>query len=313
MEGNSLPEKASELTKGGSMSASLVQFEQRDEIDAPAANGVRLVDDQASFSRNGGGVSDAPTKQMPGLNANGTNGSSSFGGGSDPVARRLGAAQHEIPRWKRIFDVTCIVVSLPFWLPLMVLITLLIKLSSPGPAIYRQERVGLHGRRFMLYKFRTMFANADTRVHEEHFERLMRENAPMTKLDASGDPRFIPRGRFLRASGLDELPQIFNILCGEMSIVGPRPSTVKEFSRFGQRERGRTQVLPGLTGYWQVNGKNGTTFRTMIDMDLFYASNASFCLDLRILARTLPEIIKQVRERKRIALREGRDRRAATA
>ena len=203
------------------------------------------------------------------------------------------------PRWKRILDVTCIVLSSLFWLPVMTLVMGLVRLTSPGPIFYRQERVGYRRTPFMLFKFRTMYVNAETRRHEEYFADLMRSECPMTKLDAVGDTRLIPGGRFLRASGLDELPQIFNVLRGEMSLVGPRPCLPREFERYQPPERQRVNALPGLTGYWQVNGKNNTTFKEMIAMDLFYIRNMSIWLDLTIMFRTIPTLIKEVLNRPR--------------
>ena len=202
-------------------------------------------------------------------------------------------------RWKRILDVICIVLSSPFWLPVMTLVMGLVRLTSPGPIFYRQERVGYRRTLFMLFKFRTMHVNAETRGHEEYFADLMRAECPMTKLDEVGDTRLIPGGRFLRASGLDELPQIFNVLRGEMSLVGPRPCLPREFERYQPPERQRVNALPGLTGYWQVNGKNNTTFKEMIAMDLFYIRNMSIWLDLTIMFRTIPTLIKEVLNRPR--------------
>ena len=147
----------------------------------------------------------------------------------------------------------------------------------------------------MIFKFRSMHVNADTRTHEEYVEQLMEEGSPMTKLDAS-DPRLIPCGRFLRATGLDELPQVFNILRGDMSLVGPRPCTVAEFQRYRPEHRARVNAPPGLTGFWQVNGKNRTTFNEMIAMDIFYAENMSLFLDLSIIWKTVPAILRQTRE-----------------
>ncbi len=123
---------------------------------------------------------------------------------------------------------------------------------------------------FPIWKFRTMQASAETQTHEHYFRELMEVDCPMTKLDAYGDPRLAPFGRFLRASSLDELPQIFNVLCGEMSLVGPRPCTPNEFAHYERWQRERVNGLPGLTGHWQVNGKNKTTFNEMITMDFFY-------------------------------------------
>jgi lipopolysaccharide/colanic/teichoic acid biosynthesis glycosyltransferase len=118
----------------------------------------------------------------------------------------------------------------------------------------------------------------------------------MTKLDASGDRRIIIGGRILRAMGLDELPQIFNVLRREMSLVGPRPCTVNEFQCYKSWQQERLDALPGLTGYWQVNGKNKTTFSEMIDLDIYYARNVSLLLDLSILVKTVPAILGQVLE-----------------
>jgi len=173
------------------------------------------------------------------------------------------------------------------------LIALWVAVTSPGPIFYRQPRIGFKGRRFMLIKFRTMKVNAETHIHEAYLEHLIVSDRPMIKLDSTGDPRLILGGKFLRATGLDELPQIFNVLKGEMSLVGPRPCTVGEFERYAPEQRARVNALPGLTGLWQVNGKNRTTFRQMIEMDIFYSRNISLSLDLKIILRTLPAIVGQ--------------------
>jgi exopolysaccharide production protein ExoY len=197
-----------------------------------------------------------------------------------------------LPWWKRTLDLTLIALTYPVWLPLMLVVMAVMKISSPGPIFYRQERVGFRGRTFKIFKFRTMKLHAQTSGHEGYFQRLMRDGVPMTKLDAS-DSRIIPCGRFLRATGLDELPQIFNVISGEMSLVGPRPCTQLEFEKYEERERARVNAPPGLTGYWQVNGKNKTTFQQMIEMDLYYAKNASIRLDLWIILRTPAALLQQ--------------------
>jgi len=203
------------------------------------------------------------------------------------VASELSATSLcRVPGWKASLDLTCILLLLPLWLPLMILLVLVTRIGSPGPIFYRQKRIGLGGRHFFIWKFRTMRLSADTQTHERYFENLMRVDCPMTKLDAYGDPRLVPFGRVLRASGLDELPQIFNVLQGEMSLVGPRPCTPNEFASYEPWQRQRVNCLPGLTGYWQVNGKNKTTFRQMIEMDLFYLKNTSIWLDLKIMLKT---------------------------
>jgi len=147
-----------------------------------------------------------------------------------------------------------------------------------------------------MFKFRTMKLNVETSSHERYFEELIKAESPMTKLDACGDPRIIRGGRLIRASGLDELPQLLNVLRCEMSLVGPRPCTTREFESYQPWQRERTNALPGLTGYWQVNGKNKTTFTEMVEMDIQYAKNVSFWLDLTILLRTFPAIIGEVLE-----------------
>src|SRR6185437_7071693 len=151
---------------------------------------------------------------------------SSNGNGAKPRRFTIGfpdAPAHRAPGWKSALDITCILLALPIWLPLMILLMVVTRLASPGPIFYRQKRVGFGGRPFLIWKFRTMKVSAETETHERHLEELIRIGCPMTKLDAYGDPRLAPFGRILRASGLDELPQIFNVLCGEMSLVGPRP------------------------------------------------------------------------------------------
>jgi lipopolysaccharide/colanic/teichoic acid biosynthesis glycosyltransferase len=202
-----------------------------------------------------------------------------------------------IPFWKRALDLTFIVLTFPVWLPLMALAALLIKTVSRGPVFFRQQRIGLGGAPFMILKFRSMKVNAETRVHEGHLERLIRSDCPMTKLDSSGDSRLIRGGGIFRATGLDELPQLFNVIRGEMSLVGPRPCTLHEFSRYQPcQSNARIKVPPGLTGNWQVNGKNKTTFSQMIAMDLHYAENLSLRFDLMILSKTIPAIFQQVIE-----------------
>src|SRR5438874_12061363 len=211
------------------------------------------------------------------------------------------------PGCRSAVDTTCILLSLHVWLPLMILLMLVTRIASPGPIFYRQKRIGFGGRHFFICKFRTMKLSVETQVHERHFEELMRVDCPMTKLDAYGDPRLAPFGRILRASGLDELPQIFNVLRGEMSLVGPRPCTPNEFAHYEPWQRERVNGLPGLTGYWQVNGKNKTTFREMIAMDLFYFKNMSILLDLKIMLKTGTAIARQLFESRQAPQRSRQD------
>ena len=201
--------------------------------------------------------------------------------------------QPPLPPWKRALDVTCCLVAFPAFALLTLFMAVLLRLRSPGPILFRQERVGLHGERFRIYKFRTMHVGADTRGHQQHFQRLHETNAPMRKLDGT-DSRLIPLGWCLRATGLDELPQIVNVWRGEMSIVGPRPCIPYEYELYTPRQRARFASAPGLTVLWQVSGKNRTTFDEMIRLDHEYTARRGFWLDLRIILLTVPALIVQL-------------------
>jgi lipopolysaccharide/colanic/teichoic acid biosynthesis glycosyltransferase len=189
-------------------------------------------------------------------------------------------------------DIVCIFLAAPLVLPTGLLIALGIKLVSPGPVLFVQERVGFRGGLFRCFKFRTMKVSADTGVHQEHLLNLMSSDRPMTKLDAA-DGRLIPGGRILRCLGLDELPQLINVLRGEMSLVGPRPCLPYECEHYQPRHWRRFGTLPGLTGLWQVNGKNRTTFEEMINWDIKYIETKSPVLDIIIMFRTVPAILIQ--------------------
>jgi lipopolysaccharide/colanic/teichoic acid biosynthesis glycosyltransferase len=202
-------------------------------------------------------------------------------------------------RWKRTLDVLLILLALPFLIPLALLTALLIRSVSAGPVLFRQERIGYLGRRFMCFKFRTMFVDANTAMHQGHLHHLMNSNTPMIKMDSRGDPRIIPFGLFLRASGLDELPQLINVLRGEMSLVGPRPCLPYEYDKYLPWQKERFGTVPGLTGLWQVSGKNKTTFVEMIQLDIKYAKNKSLWWDLKIILMTIPALIIQMLETRR--------------
>jgi lipopolysaccharide/colanic/teichoic acid biosynthesis glycosyltransferase len=176
----------------------------------------------------------------------------------------------------------------------VILIALVIRKVSAGPILFQQERVGYRGRVFMCLKFRTMRCGAETQTHQGHLHDLMSSDAPMTKMDAKGDSRIIPFGKILRSSGLDELPQLFNVLKGDMSIVGPRPCIPYEATKYLPWQRERFNTAPGLTGLWQVSGKNRTTFTRMIQLDIEYSRRRSIWLDLRIIFMTVPALIVQM-------------------
>ena len=200
-----------------------------------------------------------------------------------------------LPRWKRAVDIMLSLAAMPVLALSTLLSATVMALISPGPVLFRQERVGYRGRRFKCYKFRTMHAGADSTIHREHCDQLISSNAPMVKMDAREDSRLIPGGRLIRASGLDELPQIINVLRGEMSLVGPRPCVFYEYEKYLPWQRARFDAMPGLTGLWQVSGKNRTTFDEMIRLDLQYAEHRSLWLDLKIMAKTVPALLLQLR------------------
>jgi lipopolysaccharide/colanic/teichoic acid biosynthesis glycosyltransferase len=201
-----------------------------------------------------------------------------------------------LPRWKRVLDVAAVLLALPVVLPLSVFIGIVIRLVSAGPILFKQERVGYRGRPFMCLKFRTMHCGAETTTHRGHLHQLMDSNVPMTKMDAAGDSRIIPLGRWLRSSGLDELPQLVNVLKGEMSLVGPRPCLAYEAAKYLPWQRERFNAVPGLTGLWQVSGKNRTTFTRMIQLDIEYTRTKTLGLDLKIMFQTVPALLMQMRD-----------------
>src|SRR5258706_3239864 len=170
----------------------------------------------------------------------------------DPPSRPTRCpVSEETPLWKRALDIAAVLVLLPVILPVMALIAVTIKMVSRGPVFFRQDRIGFLGRSFICFKFRTMRVGASHAVHQGYFKQLMESDEPMTKMDSMGDPRLIPLGSILRASGLDELPQLLNVVRGEMSIVGPRPCTPFEYANYHSWQKERFNTLPGLTGLWQ--------------------------------------------------------------
>jgi lipopolysaccharide/colanic/teichoic acid biosynthesis glycosyltransferase len=205
--------------------------------------------------------------------------------------------------WKRALDIGLIVVALPLLIPLGLAIAAIIRLVSKGPIFYKQQRIGLGGQKFLCFKFRTMSIGADTVSHEGHLRNLIQSDSPMTKMDSHGDSRIIPLGVFIRALGLDELPQLINVVRGEMSIVGPRPCLPYEFELYLPWQRERCNAAPGLTGLWQVSGKNKTTFSKMIRLDIEYSRRCNLLLDLGIIFRTIPVLLSQASsaQKKRIS------------
>ena len=197
------------------------------------------------------------------------------------------------PSWKRGTDVLLTLAMLPFVLLLAPVLVCWIKLVSPGPCIFRQIRIGRSGRPFTLYKFRTMNLGSEDAIHEAHVMQLIMANRPMNKLDYE-DSRVIKGGLMIRMSGIDELPQLINVLRGEMSLVGPRPCIPNEVPLYGEDHRRRFAVHPGLTGLWQVERTKPTTFREMAGLDLEYVERLSPLFDFKILMRTPGALIWQI-------------------
>lgn len=198
-----------------------------------------------------------------------------------------------LPLWKRALDLGIILVFSPLLVLVAGIIAVFIKLGSPGPVMFRQQRVGYKGQRFLCYKFRSMKVDAETDSHRGHTTQLMKSETPMTKLDARKDPRIVPLGSILRSTGLDELPQLINVLRGEMSLVGPRPCIPYEYEGYEPWQRRRFDAVPGLTGLWQVSGKNRTTFNQMICLDIKYSEQTNLWLDIKIILKTVPALMVQ--------------------
>jgi lipopolysaccharide/colanic/teichoic acid biosynthesis glycosyltransferase len=207
-----------------------------------------------------------------------------------PVRRRLG---------KRVFDATVAAVLLTLLLPLSAVVALLVVTTSRGGPLYRQVRVGRGGRAFVMYKFRTMRTGSTDEVHRAYVRRLLTDDQPpvggsrgLYKLEA--DPRVTRVGRLLRRTSIDELPQLWNVLTGDMSLVGPRPALPYEAELFSATHRERFLVPPGLTGLWQVSGRSKLPMRAGLDLDVEYVRRQSFRLDLVILLKTLPAVLAAV-------------------
>ncbi|MFN3739286.1 MAG: sugar transferase [Thermodesulfovibrionales bacterium] len=194
---------------------------------------------------------------------------------------------------KRCFDYSISFLLLPFIMPLLLLFSILIKITSQGPVIFSQERIGKNCRVFKCYKFRTMYRDAEERLKEilDSNPQVREEWERTWKL--KNDPRVTPVGKFLRKTSLDELPQIFNILKGEMSLVGPRPYLPHEVEKIGERMEICYSVLPGITGLWQVSGRSNTTYEERVALDCWYVRNWSLWLDIVILLKTIKVVIKK--------------------
>lgn len=178
---------------------------------------------------------------------------------------------------KRVFDFIISLIGVIVLSPIILIVTLVVKFTSPGPMLFKQRRIGKNNVEFEIYKFRTM--------------RIDTPNVP-THLLENPEQWITPVGKFLRKTSLDELPQLFNILKGDMTIIGPRPIVEKEISKYGDKAEKLFSVVPGLAGYWQANGRSDTTYEERVEMDMYYIDNMSFYLDVKILFQTAISVLK---------------------
>lgn len=200
---------------------------------------------------------------------------------------------HSFEGWpiviKRLLDIVVSLTSLVLLSPFLLIVAALAKLDSPGPVLFGQERVGLNKRRFRMYKFRTMVDGAEEQQVE--LEDRNEVSGPVFKL--KNDPRITRLGRFLRKTSIDELPQLFNVLRGDMSLVGPRPLPVRDYEKFDEDwQRRRISVRPGMTCLWQINGRSSLDFEKWMELDMCYIDHWSLWLDLKILAKTMPAVLR---------------------
>ena len=188
---------------------------------------------------------------------------------------------------RRILDIVLTGLLIVLTLPIMAAVAILIKLTSPGPVLFKQERCGLNGRLFVMYKFRSMVDNAEQLRFQ--LEELNEMDGPVFK--SSRDPRVTIVGKIIRRFSIDEFPQLFNVLRGDMSLVGPRPPLPQEVSRYERWQRRRLSMKPGITCLWQISGRNKVSFDDWMKLDLTYIDNWSLLLDLKILLKTVPVVL----------------------
>lgn len=191
--------------------------------------------------------------------------------------------------FKRVFDIVVALMIILAFMPLWIFIAALIKLSSPGPIFYKARAVGLNGEEFEMFKFRSMRTDASTQLHEDKVVKMIRENEATTKL--KNDPRITTIGKVLRKLSLDEFPQLLNVVIGNMSLVGPRPNLPYEFQYMADWQKKRFSVIPGMTGLWQIKGRDEVLFNDQIVLDLYYIEHRSIKLDFEILLNTIPVVI----------------------
>lgn len=209
--------------------------------------------------------------------------------GLELVSKKITISNDIYVKFKRLIDFIIVFISIIILSPLFLLIALFIKISSKGPVIYKHKRVGKDGNDIYLYKFRTMVSDADN--FSKYFtEEQMNEFKKNYKLD--NDPRVTKFGKILRKTSLDEIPQLFNILKGEMALIGPRPVLEKELEYFNDKKDLVLSVLPGLTGWWACNGRSCTTYDERVELEAYYAKNISLKLDVKVFFRTIIVVLQ---------------------
>lgn len=195
---------------------------------------------------------------------------------------------------KCAFDLLIGALALVLTSPILILVWIVVRLSTPGPALFRQTRVGLEGDPFVILKFRTMYMDSDDSQHRAFVRRQLEGSDPTSeakRFKLADDERITPVGRLLRMTSIDELPQLLNVLRGEMSLVGPRPSLPWEVALFRPEHMERFSVKPGMTGLWQVSGRSTKTFAQALDLDVEYVHRRTFALDVAILLKTIPAVL----------------------
>ncbi|MCA1719393.1 MAG: exopolysaccharide biosynthesis polyprenyl glycosylphosphotransferase, partial [Actinobacteria bacterium] len=190
---------------------------------------------------------------------------------------------------KRLLDVTGSLLGLILLSPLLLPVALAVKLTSPGPVLFRQKRIGADEKVFICYMFRSMYEDAEAR--QEELEAMNEADGAVFKI--KNDPRITPVGRFIRRWSIDELPQLINVLKGEMSLVGPRPLPVRDFERMSEMHKERLAAVPGMSGYWQISGRSNLSFEDMVRLDLYYIENWSLSFDVKIILKTLGAVLKR--------------------
>jgi lipopolysaccharide/colanic/teichoic acid biosynthesis glycosyltransferase len=261
-------------------------------LPATSVEGARIFAARAAAGRIPYTVFSYPNEWKPEYKEGSGVDRSASGGDSKDAQHSFSIA---IPLWKRALDIFGSVVGLTLLWPLFLIIGLYIKIVSPGPVFFKQQRVGQGGKLFTFFKFRTMKYGNDQTTHQQHIVMRIRSGESLEKLD-DHDRRIIPGGKLLRRACIDELPQLINVLKGEMSLVGPRPCLPYEAQEFLLWHTHRFDAVPGMTGLWQVSGKNKLTFTRMIRLDISYTENLSLPNDILILLRTVPAIAQMVAE-----------------